>query len=163
MVVAATVNAYARAKLRHWGAPVPSHLKHGEGTYAMKVYGCDCPVCLPSGRRRSAAGEGKPQTQRSRELRNRKRGQPVPPGTKHGVYPYGTYGCRCDVCSAAHSATDARRRAAHRDRSAGWFLVGPETTTIHWPPVGVGIWTCPTCGLQLRHRRPGGASSKKAS
>lgn len=92
---------YHRAKLKYWGAPVPGHLKHGDDSYAAKVYGCDCRDCLPSGRRRAAKGQGMSARQREINLRANKKGKPVPPGTRHGIYAYKIYRCQCDICIGA--------------------------------------------------------------
>jgi hypothetical protein len=152
-----STTAFARAKLKHWGAPVPEGLKHGTNTYAAQVYGCDCRVCLPSGRRRAAPGEGIPRNERNRKLREAKLGKPVPPGVKHGPYAYKTYGCRCDICKQANRRQRKRGRMAWLASATGFYdfaAGGGEVDVIHWPPVGVGMWTCNTCGQQFPHRAP---------
>lgn len=132
---------------RHWGGPVPSHLKHGPQTRAAKVYGCDCRLCLPSGKRRPAKGQGQSARQRQRASRERLRGQPVPPHVRHGTYPYQYYRCRCDVCRAAVREARQRRLLRGREGWHGHWHEGPDTTTVHWPPRNLDEpWLCPDCG-----------------
>ena len=139
---------YREAKKKKWGLPVPPHLKHGSNTYAAKVYGCPCKVCLPSGRRKwlHIEGEQAPQShvERQRRLRARKKGTPVPPGTKHGEYTYRVYSCRCTICKAATAEHSERMRNRWRETAHGrWTTVG-DYETICWPPKNAGPeWTCP--------------------
>lgn len=141
---------YAEAKRRLWGEPIPSHLKHGPNTYAVKYYGCPCGICLPSGRRTWANTEDatgpKSHAERQKALRLAKRGQAVPASVKHGVYAYWTYDCKCDICSSAVSRGLARRRNAWRSRARGrWTTVG-ENEMICWPPRDAEPdWICPDC------------------
>lgn len=140
-------------KERHWGAPVPPHLKHGPATAAMKVYGCDCEVCLPSGRRYWQNTEGAtgpaPYIERDKKMRTAKRGTPVPANVKHGVYAYRVYACRCPVCMAARQANDERRRWLWLWRARGTWTMrrdeeGNELDVICWPPATAGPdWRCP--------------------
>ena len=142
---------YEKAKAAKWGAPVPAHLKHGPNLYAAKVYGCPCKVCLPTGRRKWKNIEGatgpKSHADRQRALRQRKKGQPVPPGTKHGEYAYRVYGCRCKVCKAATAEHADRMRNRWRETAHGrWTTVGVYET-ICWPPKNADPdWVCPSCG-----------------
>lgn len=145
---------YAEEKARHWGAPVPPHLKHGRNTYAFKVYGCDCLVCLPAGKRRVMTPGGTPAKERNRKLRENKWGKPVPPGVKHGIYAYKVYGCRCDICKTAANSQREEYRNTWRTRATGSWSKQGKADVLHWPPVGRGIWTCPDCGQQFRHRAP---------
>lgn len=136
---------------RHWGLPVPDGAKHGRNTKAARVYGCDCGVCLPSGRRQGRRGEGptKTSTERQREMRERLRGKPVPPTTKHGNYAYRTYGCRCDVCVGAKRAKNSRERQGPPGRAVR--IQGGEKgiTVVHWPPAILEeTWQCPHCDFK---------------
>jgi hypothetical protein len=139
-----------RQRLAHWGAPVPEGLKHGRNSYVRQTYGCDCAVCLPTGKR-NAQTTGEPAltaTERGRRLRKSKRGMPVPPGLAHGAYVYKTYSCRCDVCRAANANKDARHRTAWLKTARGiWgeaFHSGEKVVTICWPPKTAGPdWKCP--------------------
>ncbi len=140
---------YEAAKKRHWGAPTPPTIKHGPNTYAAKVYGCPCKVCLPSGRRKWMNREdGEPaaltHAQRQKRLRQSKKNTPVPPGTKHGIYTYRIYNCRCDICQAAQAAAHHQQINAWRENAHGrWTTVG-ENEMICWPPADAGPdWICP--------------------
>lgn len=146
---AAPGRTYKEIQARYWGLPVPPHLKHGPNTWAKQAYGCGCRVCLPSGRRWHVTEEKKTLTgaERRRRSRNNLRGKPVPSGTKHGVYTYRVYNCRCDVCSAADSRTRWRRRWAWLTRARGSYEFLPDKIIVHWPPATAGAdWTCPECG-----------------
>lgn len=145
---------------RHWGMPVPEHLKHGSGTRAARIYGCDCKTCLPTGRRWRKTNEKPTPTHRDRQkkLREAKKGQPVPPDVKHGVYAYSVYGHRCDICRAAAAATFARRQNRWRETATGHWDDAGEMTVLHWPPRGVGMWECPDCEQKFPHRAPKEAS-----
>lgn len=140
---------------RYWGLPVPGHLQHGKGTFAKKVYGCDCVECLPSGRRRQVNG-GRPLTGRERRMRSRHnlKGKPVPPGVKHGIYTYNVYGHRCDDCLAASRAERERRENRWRETARGhWSTAirdGHEVDVIHWPPAELDEpWICPDCEYKI--------------
>ncbi len=142
---------HAKAVARHWGLPVPGHLKHGKGSYAGKVYGCACPLCLPSGRRATRPDRIPTHAERQRRLRTAKRRRPVPAGTKHGIYAYQVYQCRCDVCVKVHAENLARHRNAWRATARGHWSDLPDVTVVHWPPTGTGAdWVCPHCGRQPR-------------
>lgn len=144
-----TESAYQRAQRRFYGAPVPATLRHGPGTRASAIYGCDCKTCLPSGKRvRKAWRDEPPLTKLERQNRSRAslRGQAVPPGNKHGIYAYRVYGCRCEDCELA------KKRADHKSKNPwlyrptrGRWNVGEETTTVCWPPAGADptTWRCP--------------------
>lgn len=145
--------AAAREKL--WGLPVPGHLIHKRDSWAARVYGCDCKACLPSGRRQNPV----PLTraQRNAKLRAAKKGQPVPPGVKHGIYAYQVYACHCDVCVEAHNAKRREARQTWRADAVGdWVdnvvIDGHKTTVVHWPPRGEGMWQCPVCDDKFPHR-----------
>lgn len=145
---------YELAVDRYWGLPVPSHLKHGTNTWAAKVYGCDCKLCLPSGKRRSRNGEGKSARQRQRESRARLLGQPVPPDVKHGVYAYHMYGCRCPTCRGARSDQQYRRKNRWRETSRGEWTERDGKDIIHWPPRDAEYpWVCPTCDHKIMEAR----------
>lgn len=132
------------AKKQHWGAPVPGHLKHGQTTWACKVYGCDCKLCLPTGRRNRPRGQAKTPVERDREYRHRKRGQPVPPGRKHGAWTYRSYKCRCAVCVAGNAALRKATAERWRERARGRWVDGKTLTVICWPPKNAGPeWSCP--------------------
>lgn len=135
------------ARQRCWGLPVPSHLKHGKGTRACDVYGCDCKACLPSGRRtwkNSESGErAMTRAERQRKSRKKLRGQPVPEGTKHGVYTYRTYGCPCAACKAANRQDRHKRRNAWMYTATGHWSVGGGKDRIWWPRPGDSIEDCP--------------------
>lgn len=130
---------FQRDKERFWGLPVPPHLKHG-GSRAKGVYGCDCKACLPSGRRNKLDGEPLTSTERSRKLRENKKGEPVPPDVKHGIYGYDVYSCRCEVCV---EASNSRRRVDWRLRNSygEWIQREDGVTIVHWPR---GV-SCPIC------------------
>lgn len=134
---------------RFWGLPVPGHLKHGNATRAANVYGCDCKACLPSGKRR---GKGTPAVERNRKSRQRLAGQPVPPGTKHGLYAYTVYRCRCSPCRAAKAEEKQRRDNAWRADARGDWVDGDPMTVVHWPPRGFGWWECPQCHEKFEMR-----------
>ena len=139
------------AKARFWGLTPPDGIKHGPNTHAARAYGCDCKVCLPSGRRKWTSIEGatgpKSPKQRRDESRKRLHGTPVPEGTKHGIYAYHVYGCRCATCVAAKRAGDARRHWTNKARgrySEGKDAAGQPTTIRCWPPRDAGPdWQCP--------------------
>lgn len=146
---------HERQVAKYWGAPVPSHLKHGKGTFAKKVYGCDCRDCLPSGRR-NRRSDGKPFTPRERRLRSRMklRGKPVPPGVKHGIYTYNVYQCRCDDCRAANRAERVRTENRWRKTARGHWSTevrdGKQVEVIHWPPATLDeAWICPDCDYKI--------------
>jgi hypothetical protein len=139
---------YRENQKKFYGAPVPPGLKHGPNTWAKQVYGCGCTTCLPSGKRKRKAWRGeRPFTPLERRARSRKalRGQAVPPGTKHGIYTYKVYGCRCEDCELA------QKRASHRAKNPwmyretrGRWHVGEEVTTVCWPPADADpTWRCP--------------------
>lgn len=134
---------------RYWGLPVPGHLKHGVRTTAARFYGCDCKLCLPSGKRR---GPGTPQAERQRKSVQRLRGTPVPPDLKHGIYVYRAYGCKCDVCRAAKAANKRQVDNRWRATACGDWQDGAELTTVHWPPRGFGWWECPHCAEKFEMR-----------
>lgn len=139
---------YAEAKKRLWGTPVPEGAAHGQNSYAARYLGCDCKTCLPSGKRKWMHVEGAagPQSHRERQqrLRAAKRGTPVPAGTKHGLYTYHVYNCRCAICKAAAAADSHEKRNRWRATAHGrWTTVG-ENETICWPPKDAGPdWVCP--------------------
>jgi len=140
--------SFAEAKAKKWGAPVPGHLRHGSNTYAAKVYGCGCKVCLPSGRRKWKNREDadRPMTheERQRRLRASKKGTPVPEGTKHGIYTARVYLCKCDVCRAAKAAEFQRKKDRWRTKARGRWTSDGIVDTICWPPRDAGPeWTCP--------------------
>lgn len=140
---------YARQKAKYWGAPVPNHMQHGVQSHARKVYGCTCADCRPEVVRPGRT----PGVERNRKLRAAKQGTSVPEGRRHSLYTYRIYACRCDICLAAKAATRAEESNAWRARATGrWDERADGMTVLHWPPVGHGVWTCPDCGLQLRHR-----------
>lgn len=146
---------FLQAKEEHWGTPVPPGRKHGRESYTAKIYGCDCKLCLPSGRRRADRGQGVDHATRQKKLRANKKGTPVPAGTKHGIYTYKTYGCRCDICVQTNRRRNRHQKSwAWLENATGHYAFDAKVTVIHWPPVGRGIWTCPDCGMQLRHRAP---------
>lgn len=140
---------------RFYGTPVPPGIKHG-AAYARYTYGCECKVCRPAGWvTRSPNGHGKPATQRNREYRDRKAGQPVPASVAHGSYTaWRIYKCQCPVDVAA-------RKQARRDRDNAWRKTarghwhdevrdGKEVTVIHWPPRELTEpWVCPTCDWKV--------------
>lgn len=130
---------------RYANKPVPPGLKHGKESRARRFYKCGCPECLPSGKRRPPKGEGQTWAERDRKLRHRKRGTPVPEGTKHGVYAYRTYGCLCDVCRAA--AAEKRKTAPKPEK-----VTADGLEILHWPPRGIGMWECPVCEAKLPMR-----------
>lgn len=143
---------YQRQKAKFWGQPIPDGLKHGTNSHARKMYGCQCEDCRPS---RESPGSGASHADRQRKLRQAKRGTPVPPGVKHGIYAYKVYGCPCDICVASNNRARRRRRQSWRTKATGSWGSGKDgTDVLHWPPVGVGTWTCPACGQQFRHRAP---------
>lgn len=146
--------AYQRAREKYYGLPVPAHLKHGQNSRACRIYGCDCKACLPSGRR-VIRGRRMSGAERQRKLRQAKKGKPVPPTVKHGVYASRVYGCPCDICRAARNRVLKRQRAKRhwKTTAVGIWTTVFDTTTIHWPPVGQGTWTCPDCYQQFPHRR----------
>lgn len=138
---------------RVYGMPVPPGIKHG-GAYARYTYGCDCKVCRPSGWiTRSPNGQGKPGSQRNREYKARKWGQPVPEG-RHGYTGYRYYGCRCDEC-AGWSRQDRwnRDNAWQRTARGHWHdevRDGKAITVIHWPPRELTeSWVCETCDYKV--------------
>jgi len=136
-------------RLKFWGLEVPEGRVHGPNSRSRRVYGCKCLACVPSGKTRPAKGEGMPQAERNRRLRQAKKGKPVPPTVKHGKYAYRTYGCRCDVCRAASE----RARSTHtwERKTHGVWTEGPRTTTLCWPPRNAGPdWRC-DCGRIRPH------------
>lgn len=142
-----------RQREQVWGGPVPDHLKHGPNKRAARIYGCDCTVCLPSGKRCAPKGAGLSKAERAKRLRIAKKGQPVPEGTKHGPYAYKIYGCRCDVCRASTSTVRKRRRdraPEGRQRIGHWTRhVERGLDIIHWPAVNTEPWACPECGEKI--------------
>lgn len=147
-----------RDKDHFWGMPVPGHLKHGQGSRSAKVYGCECEACWPSGIR-YVKGVLTPHAERQKALRERKQGQPVPAEVKHGIYAYRVYGCRCDICVATNRRARKRQRSTWRNTTTGHWgsskdATGAPLDVLHWPPVGHGDWTCPSCGQLFPHRAP---------
>lgn len=145
------MSEHKRAKARYWGLPVPPNLIHGNMSYAARIYGCNCKLCLPSGKRSWTNTEGRtgPKTphERNRELRANKKGQPVPEGTKHGVYTYNVYNCRCAACKKAYALENERKRNAWRANSHGRWDTREEVDIICWPPKNADPdWVCPSCG-----------------
>ena len=128
---------------------IPPHLKHYPASIARRKYGCDCRQCLPSGRPhggRPPKEEGAlPHVVRQKRLRDSKKGEPVPAGTKHGVYTYRVYACRCPVCVAARSRQNHRTKNPWMYRKThGRWVEKNGTTTLCWPPRGAGPdWQCP--------------------
>ena len=139
---------FAERRARYLGKPVPAGLKHGTNSYARRIYGCGCAECVPSGKRtwKNRNQEDRPlrHAERQKKLRRAKKGEPVPAGTKHGLYTYRVYGCRFEVCRAAKTADHERRAEAWRATSYGrWTTVG-DYETICWPPRDAGPdWVCP--------------------
>lgn len=129
---------------KYWGSPVPPHLPHGRSR-ARTIYGCGCKICLPSGRRRPPRGEGTPAVERQKKSRLNLQGKPVPEGTKHGVYTYKFYRCRCPICQAAHNVQAHRYRNPWMYRpTRGRWTESEGTTILCWPPAGAGPdWKCP--------------------
>lgn len=136
-------SSYRDQQKKFYGLPVPPHLEHGKLT-AKSIYGCDCKVCLPSGRRNRINGDRLSRRDRSKRLRDSKRGQPVPEGVKHGVYAYNVYGHRCEICRAEHK--DARRRTEMRKRRGEWINRPDGITVVHWP--AREGWACPDCAVE---------------
>lgn len=128
---------------------IPDHLKHYPASIARRRYGCDCRKCLPSGR----PDPGRPPKEegalshaaRQRKLRHSKKGQPVPPGTKHGVYTARVYACKCDDCRAAKARQNHRTKNPWMYRpTRGRWVEENGTTRLCWPPRGAGPdWVCP--------------------
>lgn len=149
--MAAGLSEYFRDQERYWGLPVPSHLKHGPNSRAVRIYGCDCKTCLPSGKRYKQPGGPITHKDRQKKLRETKKGKPVPEGTKHGVYAYRTYGCKCDICRAARS------RKSHQEKNPwmyrptrGHWVEKDGVTSLCWPPATAGTdWEC-DCGWSAK-------------
>jgi hypothetical protein len=161
------------------GRPMAPNLIHGGDSWARRAYGCRCEVCMgprrrPTGKGRAPRLHGpgtwsrrvlkcaceicttnpdrkKPMThqERQKKLRQAKRGQPVPPTVKHGIYVYKTYACRCEVCLAAE------RLRVHKNKNPwmyrptrGRWKEENGLTTLCWPPAGAGPdWRC-VCDAQ---------------
>lgn len=139
---------------RFWGLPVPPNLKHGNNTKAARAYGCDCKVCLPSGRRRRVF-EDRPLTRMERARRHRANvyGTTPPPHIKHGIACARNYGCTCEVCSEAKRRANKRqawlREWGWTERAYGRYTLLPDKTIVHWPPAGSPPdWKCPHCGIK---------------
>ncbi len=142
---------YQRQKEKFWGKPVPAGLRHGVTSNVRKIYGCRCVLCSPGQNepKRTWREPGRPDraathVERQKKLRDGKKGQPVPPGTKHGIYTSRVYQCKCPICVAAKREVYAKQAEAWRATSHGrWTTVG-DYETICWPPKGAGPeWTCP--------------------
>lgn len=134
---------------RHWGQPIPETFKHGPRTNAYRFFGCDCRLCLPSGRRRPEPAGVATHAERQKKLRRAKRGKPVPQGTKHGLYANRVYGCSCEICSAAIARRRHRRKNPwmYRDDLRGRWRQGKRGGVIMdvlcWPPASAGPqWAC---------------------
>ncbi len=140
---------YAERRARYFGKPVPATLKHGNNSYARRIYGCGCVECLPSGKRtwKYRNKEDRPLThaERQKKLRQAKAGQPVPEGTKHGIYTARVYLCPCDICRKAKSKSSRQeKKRSWRDRAYGHWTTANGVDTICWPPKNAGPeWTCP--------------------
>jgi hypothetical protein len=94
--------------------PAPTHpRKPNAGAYAR---GCRCAECTEAHRLR--------MRQVRAALRARPRDE-VP----HGLYGYTNWGCRCDVCGAAHSESQAVRNA-RRKQAAGRPLSAMEAAAL---------------------------------
>lgn len=136
-----------------WGLTPPAGARHGQQSWAAKVYGCDCKECLPSGERiwRSREDRDRPLAhgERQRRLRQKKRGQPVPPNVKHGIYANRTYGCICEICTAAKKKNSHRKsnpwmyRPTRGHWSTGRNSSGAPVDLIWWPPLGAATEDCP--------------------
>jgi hypothetical protein len=138
---------HQRDVAKHWGLPVPSTVPHGSHR-AARVYGCACGLCLPSGRRRQVL-EDRTLTRQERQARSRRNlwGTPVPADVRHSTYTYNIYGCRCELCSKANSAANARQRNAWRKTARGVWTELPDRVILHWKPRTAGPdWVCPDCG-----------------
>lgn len=134
---------------RYWGLPVPEGNRHGPKTNASRFYGCDCRLCLPSGQRKPKGDGRATHAERQKKLREAKRGHPVPPGTRHGIYAQRVYGCTCEVCSAAISRQRHRKKNPwmYRDDLRGRWRQGKRNGQIMdvlcWPPASAGPqWAC---------------------
>jgi hypothetical protein len=134
------------------GTPAPEGLKHGRQSWARRAYHCGCGECLPSGKRRPAKGQGATQAEKSKRLRDSKRGQPVPDTVKHGRYAYKVYACRCPICRAAKANAEKRWSLRVARPDVARYDERGEITVIHWPPVGEGMWECPECHEKVSHR-----------
>lgn len=144
---------HAEEVARFWGLPVPSHLKHGQNTRAARTYGCDCSLCLPSGRRNRPRGQRMSSSERQKRLRAKKLGTPVPEG-RHGSHGYHVYGCRCDICRAARRDAGEKKRNAWRETARGhWHTeerAGVELDVLHWPPANLDEpWLCEVCDYKI--------------
>lgn len=134
-------------------------LKHGPGSRARWLRGCTCDVCI---RPRngvvmpSRVRPDRPLThaERQKRLRDKLRGTPVPPGTKHGQYCRKVYGCDCAEAKAylrearkRHRAAAANRRRADPDAPIwGRWTLDPvrQLDVVCWPPRDAGPeWRCP--------------------
>lgn len=144
---------HAEYRAERLGQPVPPGLKHGPRQLSRKHWGCECELCRPEPdwaakpRGRGARG-GLTHSEAQRALRHRKRGKPVPPGVKHGIYCYRTYGCRCDICRFELNGARTRRRNAWRETAHGRWRTEVRTNgpveVICWPPKDAGPdWVCP--------------------
>jgi hypothetical protein len=123
---------------------VPPHLKHyPNGSIARRKYGCDCRLCLPRGPWDPEARQD--HAARQRKLRESKKGKPVPPGTKHGIYARKVYGCTCSICSTAKWRTNHRANNPWMYRPThGRWVEENGTTRLCWPPAGAAPdWKCP--------------------
>lgn len=153
------MSRYQRQKEKYWGKPVPPRVKHGPTSHARKVYGCRCAICTPRGEEegthRTTGEPDRPMThdERQKRLRARKRGTPVPPGTKHGIYTSRVYRCKCDICRAAKSAQYRRKVDRWRETARGRWTSDGIMDTICWPPRDAGPeWTCPGCASTPTHQ-----------
>jgi hypothetical protein len=150
--------SHADAKAKLWGTPIPEHLTHYRGSLACKIYGCDCKLCLPSGRRNwQNRGESGPIPGNERQARlvASKKGQPVPPGTKHGLYCKKVYDCPCKLGRTAALAQGRKYQARRRERDRGrppgdpyghWttgYSGGIDADIIWWPKKGQPASDCP--------------------
>lgn len=147
------MSKYSEAKAKFWGLPVPPHLIHGQNRRAGNIYGCDCELCLPSGRRLKERGRPLTRQERTRRSRQNLYGKPVPPGVKHGIYTYRVYGCTCEACRAANRAERWRAKNRWRETARGhWSTAirdGHQVDVIHWPPAELDEpWLCPDCDFR---------------
>ena len=83
-------------------------ITHNASSYAN--YGCRCEVCLVAHRERAHSLR---QTRyAARRMEAGRLVAPLPTG-RHGLNAsYVNHGCRCERCTAAHSAACSKRRAA---------------------------------------------------
>lgn len=76
---------------------------HGYNAY---THGCRCDVC-----RRAKADYMREERRRGREFAQSLDVRAFVDGIKHGRHGYEVKGCRCQVCTSAHSAESVQRRA----------------------------------------------------